>query len=771
MLERWNQWVVEHPWTVVLTILVCTALAGWGLKDFENNNNPRIFFTKDNPDFQRFRQLEDRFTANEMVLFVVHPDHDDIFTRANLVALEELTEQAWTLPNATRVDSPVNFQHTRVDGDTLNINPLVQDASEMSSEAIQSAREVAVNEPSLVGRILSPEGHVAGVAVTVTMDEQNSEAPKITRAARRMARDFEQRYPDVEFMLTGTVVFSQATEKATEQALRTILPLAFVVMLVCLLLILRHVLFTGLVLVVVACSIVIALGLSVWLGMAFSPVVGMAPSMILTLAVADCIHMLTTYRQQLLVGEAWRPAILESLRINFQPIWLTSITTALGFAILNFADSDPFRVLGNVVVMGVLAAFVLSVVLLPALIALVPHQVSSRQASGGSEAMDRLAQGVIRYYRPLLAGTGVAVLILLASIPQNRINDVFNEYFDETFEVRRVNDFAMREMTGMHRIDYSVDSGEAGGTMDPAYLKRMDEFVSWLREQEHVVFVNAFSNVIKRLNRDMNQGRDEYFRIPDRRALISQYTLMYEMSLPRGLGLQNQLDINKRHGRVVVMLENIGSTPVLAFNRRAEAWMETHWPETMQAHGTGMDILFGTVTQRNIRSMLVGAAVALVAVSLLLMLALRSVRYGLLSLIPNLFPAGMAFGLWAWVNGEIGLAVSVVGCMTLGIVVEDTVHFLSKYVRAKRELGQRTPEAVRYAFRTVGVALVGTSVVLVANFAVIGTSHFYPNASMGQLSAMTIALALFVDFFFFVPLLIALDRRRRAGVEADQAEC
>ena len=771
MLERWNQWVVEHPWTVVLTILVCTALAGWGLKDFENNNNPRIFFTEDNPDFQRFRQLEDRFTANEMVLFVVHPDHDDIFTRANLVALEELTEQAWTLPNATRVDSPVNFQHTRVDGDTLNINPLVQDASEMSSEAIQSAREVAVNEPSLVGRILSPEGHVAGVAVTVTMDEQNSEAPKITRAARKMARDFEQRYPDVEFMLTGTVVFSQATEKATEQALRTILPLAFVVMLVCLLLILRHVLFTGLVLVVVACSIVIALGLSVWLGMAFSPVVGMAPSMILTLAVADCIHMLTTYRQQLLVGESWRPAILESLRINFQPIWLTSITTALGFAILNFADSDPFRVLGNVVVMGVLAAFVLSVVLLPALIALVPHQVSSRQASGGSEAMDRLAQGVIRYYRPLLAGTGVAVLILLASIPQNRINDVFNEYFDETFEVRRVNDFAMREMTGMHRIDYSVDSGEAGGTMDPAYLKRMDEFVSWLREQEHVVFVNAFSNVIKRLNRDMNQGRDEYFRIPDRRALISQYTLMYEMSLPRGLGLQNQLDINKRHGRVVVMLENIGSTPVLAFNRRAEAWMETHWPETMQAHGTGMDILFGTVTQRNIRSMLVGAAVALVAVSLLLMLALRSVRYGLLSLIPNLFPAGMAFGLWAWVNGEIGLAVSVVGCMTLGIVVDDTVHFLSKYVRAKRELGQRTPEAVRYAFRTVGVALVGTSVVLVANFAVIGTSHFYPNASMGQLSAMTIALALFVDFFFFVPLLIALDRRRRAGVEADQAEC
>lgn len=156
-------------------------------------------------------------------------------------------------------------------------------------------------------------------------------------------------------------------------AVNTILPLALVVVVIGLLLILRPVLFTALVLLVVGFSIVTALGLSVWLGMAFSPVVGMAPSMILTLALADCSHLLTTYRQQRLSGQPWRPAIPESLRINVQPIWLTSVTTALGFAILNFAQSHPFRALGNVVVLGVLAAFGLSVVLLPALISLVPH--------------------------------------------------------------------------------------------------------------------------------------------------------------------------------------------------------------------------------------------------------------------------------------------------------------------------------------------------------------------------------------------------------------
>lgn len=299
--------------------------------------------------------------------------------------------------------------------------------------------------------------------------------------------------------------------------------------------------------------------------------------------------------------------------------------------------------------------------------------------------------------------------------------------------------------------------------MEPAYLQHIDDLTVWLEQQDEVVYATAYTDVIKRLNRDMHGGDPAWYRIPESRELISQYTLLYELSLPQGLGLEDQLDIDKEQARVIVMLENIGSRPVLEFNDRVETWMQDNWPQIMQTKGTGMDILFGRVTMRNIQSMLSGALIALISVSVLLVIALRSVRYGILSLLPNLLPAAMAFGLWGLVNGEIGLAVSVVACMTLGIVVDDTVHFLSKYVRAKRELGLKTEQAVAYAFRTVGVALVATSVVLVANFAVIGTSHFYPNSSMGQLSAITIAMALIVDFFFFVPLLVALDRRKRTG--------
>lgn len=758
--------MVEHPWWVVGLSLLFTLLVGSELRHFQNNNDPRVFFTEDNPDFKRFRELEDRFTSMEVVLFAVHPKNGDVFTREALSAIESLTESAWTLPNSTRVDSLTNYQHTEVEGDDLYVSYLVEQADQLDQAALDRVREIALNEPSLVGRLVSAKGHVAAVVVTVTMAPGSREAPHITAAAREMAAEYRQRYPDLEVMLTGTVVFSQATKEATDQTVSQTLPLAILAMVICLLVILRSLMFIAVVLTAILLSIAMAIGISVWLGIEFSPVVGMAPAMILTLAVADCVHLLSTYRQERLRGIERKLAMMESLRINFQPVWLTSFTTAIGFGILNFSESQPFQALGNVVLIGVLVAFLFSVAFLPAMVMLIPHSIRPGRQVSYDPWMVRLADAVIRRYRGLLLGTGVIVVALVACLPFNQINDVFNEYFDETFEVRRVNDFVMRELSGMHRIDFAIDSGSESGTMEPEYLRQVDAFVEWLKAQPEVTYVSAYTDVIKRLNRDMHGGDPDWYRIPEERELASQYTLLFELSLPQGLGLENQLDMSRRYSRVTVMLKNIGSHPVLDFNTRAEQWLAGNTDASLHARGTGMDILFGRITFRNIESMLGGAAIGLVSVSLLLILALRSWWYGFLSLVPNLLPALMSFGLWGLINGEVGLAVSVVACMTLGIVVDDTVHFLSKYVRARRELGLGVDEAVRYAFRTVGVALIATTVVLVANFAVMGTSHFYPNASMGMLAAITLAVALLVDFFFFVPLLVWLDRRR-AGQGSD----
>ena len=156
--------------------------------------------------------------------------------------------------------------------------------------------------------------------------------------------------------------------------------------------------------------------------------------------------------------------------------------------------------------------------------------------------------------------------------------------------------------------------------------------------------------------------------------------------------------------------------------------------------------------------MLTGTSIALVLISLILIFALRSLKLGLVSLIPNLAPAAMGFGLWGMLYGQVGLGLSVVIGMTLGIVVDDTVHFLSKYLRARREQGLSSQDAVRYAFHTVGIALFVTTLVLVAGFMVLTQSAFKLNADMGLLTAITIAIALVVDFIFLPPLLMKVDK-------------
>jgi predicted RND superfamily exporter protein len=166
--------------------------------------------------------------------------------------------------------------------------------------------------------------------------------------------------------------------------------------------------------------------------------------------------------------------------------------------------------------------------------------------------------------------------------------------------------------------------------------------------------------------------------------------------------------------------------------------------------------------------MLGGTAFALVAISLLLILFFKSVRYGLLTLIPNIAPAAMAFGLWGIVDAEIGLGLSVVTAMTLGIVVDDTIHFMSKYLRARRMQNLEAVEAVRYAFSTVGIALWTTSVALAAGFLMLSTSSFSLNAEMGLMVAIVIMFAIIVDFLLLPALLVRFDHWLM-GADANQA--
>ena len=760
MIRKYSDWVIRWRYLVVIVSLALAFVLGAGGKNLVFTNDYRYFFSEDNPQLLEFESLQDTYTKNDNVYIMLEPQDGIVFNQEFIAALKELTEQSWQVPYSIRVDSVTNFQHTYAEEDDLIVIDLVDDVENLSSQDLNYIKQVALGEPLLVHRLISKSATAAGVNITIELPGKNqiTEGPEVVAFTRNMIAEFEQSHPKINVYTTGIVMMNNAFPEASQNDIKHLIPFAFAAIVIGLIFFLRSISGTFSTLLVIILSILMGMGTAGWLGYKLTPPSASAPTMILTLAVADCVHFFTTFLNAMRSGMDKFAAIKESLRINFHPIFLTSLTTVIGFLSLNFSDVPPFRDLGNITAMGVTYAFVLSVLLLPALTAILPFKVR-KQADKKTQIMQKLAEFVITKRRALLWSMGLIIVAALAFIPRNEINDKFVEYFDESIEFRRHTDYIADKITGLYSIQFSLETHDSGGISEPQFLQSMDEFTVWLREQSEVMHVNTVTDTFKRLNKNMHGDDEKLYHLPTERNLAAQYLLLYEMSLPYGLDLNDQINVDKSSTRISTTLKTLSTQDMLAFESKARAWLKQH-AQNINVVASSPAVIFSHLAMRNIDSMIVGTLVALAVISLILIFALRSLKLGLISLIPNLAPIGVAFGVWAIFVSQVGLALSIVAGMTLGIVVDDTVHFMSKYLRAKREKNLTAKDAVCYAFANVGIALLVTTIVLAAGFLVLAMSAFELNSAMGLLTAITICIALVIDFLFLPPLLIALEEGR-----------
>ncbi len=751
--------VLAYRWPVILTTLILVAVASSGIALMEFSANYRIFFDEDNPQLLALEELENTYGKNENLAFLIVPDDGDATSESALSAAIWLTESAWQTPYSRRVDSLANFQYTTADGDDLYVRDLVDPQELDRTELRSQVRAIALSDPRIASSILALDGGVSVVNVTVELPEEGllEAVAEVAEFARSVAAEAEERFPDIDLRIVGTVMVNQTFVEASIDSQMVFLPASLLLMAPVLGVLTRGwagVVATGMVIVF---SILASMGLGAWVGLPFSPPVSPAPTIVLMIVVANCVHLLVALQQGLRAGHSRREAIAESIGLNLHPVFLASLTTALGFLSMNFSEVPPYRHLGNFVAFGIAISFILSVTFLPAVLSLLPVRAPKDRRRRGP-TMSRLADFVLSYRKALFWGWLVIVPILALGIPRNELNDVLVHFFDESVEFRQDTDFMDERLSGNTLLEYSLHASVEGGVTDPLFLAEVSKFAGWYREQPPVRHVAVITDTFRQLNKSMHGDDPDAYRIPESQELAAQYLLLYEISLPQGLDLNNQIDSSRSSTRISVSAETLSSKEILELNARAEAWLDKNAPHVTGVNSTGPAALFAYIGQRNIRAMLVGTMVVLLAISGILLFALRSLRLGLVSIVPNLVPAVLGFGVWGMTVGQVGLSLSVVVAMTVGIVVDDTVHFLSKYRRARREYGQGPEEAVRYAFDTAGRALFTTTVVLVAGFLIFVFSPFVPTAQVGVLTAMIIGFALIADLTLLPALLTAVDR-------------
>lgn len=736
--------------------LALIGILGSQLLHMAFNGNIKVMFDANDAHYQQLQLLEEEYAESNYLVMLYAPADHDVYSQQSLTSLKTLTDRLWQLPYVMRVDALSEQTQLGVDEDTLSITPLVNYANGKPTTASEQIEQYLQQHPQVKARLLADYGDMYLITASIQLTGDHLPAVlSLNEAARTLQAETLAANPGAALYLNGDIVLEDAMLQVTMDDIIRVNPIVFVAIFLLLGLFLRSWVAIAAASAVAGASTALATGLHVMLGFEMNPITMMAPAVVLVIAVADSIHVLTHYVLQRRAGAAVEQALSESLRHNLSPIFWTSVTTAVGFLGMNFGDSPPFRAMGNMAAIGVLCALITTFTILPSVVMLFPGE-QPRAPMNLARHMRTLSRWVISMPRQLLFSILLIAVSLCLFIPRMELNDNINEYFDESLPIYESIQVATGQTSGAQFIVYSLDAGEPDGVNQTDFLTQVESFSDWLAAQPEVRGVHSYLDLVKQINQTMHADDPDYYRIPDDDALISQYLLLYEMTLPAGMDLTQDLNIDRSALKLTVNVRDGDNQSMMALEQRIDRWLATNQPE-LRSQGSSQLLMFAHMGHKIMLSMIAGSAFTLVFITLFMIAALRSLRFGLLSLIPNVFPALVVYGLWAILVGHVNHAAAMTFSICLGLVVDDTIHFMSRYLHFRRE-GVAANSAIEQTFASAGTAIVITSLTLICGVILLSLSHFTVNDTMSLMLAGIISAALLFDLLFLPSLLLWVDR-------------
>jgi len=732
-------------------VLVPTLILSIGVKDLTVSAETRVLAGPENSvrlDLERFEQ---RFAQNNNLLFVLTAGEGSIFTAEGLGVVNAVTERAWQLPYANRVDSITNFPLIEAEDDSFGIASLHDKGLPGTQVELDAARHAVMAEPWAAGLLVNEEGTVAAVnTLFILPTEATAEIAEIMTAVAELQADVAAEFPGAQIYVTGNVALMNAFAESARRDIIWLIPLALLLVVAIAFAFLRDVrLVSALAVYLLLCSLG-AMGAAGWVGYVLNPATVTAPIIIMTLGLASIIHFISGVQTALTQSRTVPDAVEFALKENRYPITVTIATTAFGFICMNAAASPPLRELGNIVVVGLLIALGLALCAMPAVLRrmrIKPRVMPSRRI------LSALIGWVVRWKVVIILVTTGLSLIAATGVGRIKLDDDFIRYFDNTFEYRVASDFAEQQLTGLNILEFAFEADGPHEINDPAYVQRLDAFSTWLRTQPGVEHVTSLSDKLRQIHRAIEPGAPAE-ALPDSRALTAQYLLLFELSLPPGNDIADRINADRSATRVTVIMRHVTSADIRTLNESAVAWLAEHNAAEAQDGGRSINYFFAALSLTNIQAMFGGTVLALVLISFIVLIALQDIRLGAISLVSNVFPLVVGFGIWGYTVGQIGLASSVVAAMTFGIVVDDTIHLLLRFKKA-RSGGNSAEAAMRIAFVDVGRAVVITSLALTGGFLLLTFSGFEINSSLGLFISIIVICAL-VIVLTLVPALVML---------------
>ena len=756
LIERFCRFIIFHKKKTLVIGLILIAIITSGASFLETPTGYRAFVENDQPNYADILDLEEKYGMIDTLSFVIKPNEGDIFQKDVLKLIKELTEISWQTPHSTRVNSLTNHQYTTVDGDDINISDFVDSVESLDNSDLKELKELALKEKTLVNFILSKSAKVSFINIYLDVpDQEGFEKP--INFAEKQKKLFSEKYPEIFVTVAGSARYSHNFQTTARTDATTMYPGFLILIIFLSYIFLRSAIASILSLIIIFLSILPSIGTVGWLGFEVQPPLIMAPIIILTIALAHSIHILSIALTNMSEGMNKEQAMVESMKINFTPVFLTSFTTAVGMAGVNFGKIPAFSEMANTVVIGSGYSFIFAVTLLPALFMILPVKShgSPRFVLGILNSLGKLIYKFKFYF---ITFFGLASILLANQITNLYFDDDFDSYFDRVDDWVEVKNIVNDEFGSSFFIFANMSSEKTDGITSPKYLEKLDEFAKWLEAQDEVTTVTTVADVIKTLNKNMNGGSEEYYSIPNDKSLNAQYLLLYEFSVPYGMDLKNQMTADKAESRLLIRMNMITSRESILFNEKVNLWNEENLGTFKSRGVVGIPIMMPYVYRENTNGLMRGLLFSFSLIVIVIGLSLRSFRFGLISIVPNIVPFILAYGILAMFTHTVSFSHTVSILISIGLVVDATIHFLTKFKKANT-LNLSQEDAIQYCFKYVGYPIVIASICLFCGFLFLLQSSFMTNFILGGMCALIIIIALFVDLLLLPALLLLFGKK------------
>ena len=757
--------IIKYRWIIVILLpIIMVGIFALNIHKAGVETDWKIWFDEDSKVMKNFTHFKETFGSDDRIMIVLS-DKENIFKKDILKNIKTITETLWQTKFIARVDSITNYQYSYVskeDEDEIIVEDFINDIDSLSSKDLQYKKEIAIQDPQTKNLLISEDGKSAVIVARLVYSENLKPADYLTLYKESKELLDKNKIQGVEYHIVGIPAFTDAFIDAIKSNFVIFMPLLFICVIVLLALIFRNIWAVVLPLSIVIFTILFIAGLSFGLGYKLNTLTSMFPIFIIAIGIADSIHIFWTWIHKRRKGWSNKESIIFSIKTNFRPALITSLTTFVGFLSLGVSTLVPLQSFGIVISSGAVIAFALSILFLPAMLSILNPKIKEQKQDVEKKyaQIKSYTNFIIKNDKAIIISCLIVIGICLVGLKDTTVDTDFLKQFSKNTDIRKSTDFVEKNIGGTISMEIIVDSKEDSGINKPNFMKDVERFKFEFKNKfEKVRHINSITDVVKKYHQLMNGDKKEFYKIPESKELISQYLLLYSLSLPQGMGINDMMDIKNRYLRLTSMNNLASEQEKLKMYR----WTKNWWEENSKYSATleGLTLVTAHMRIELTNTMIQSVLLALLFVTFIFWFTFKSKFYMLISAIPNIAPLLIAMGITGWLGINMDLGMAIVFVIIIGVAIDDTVHFLSKYKVAISKEGYTIQEAIEEALLLSGNAIVITTVILVVSLGVFLLSDFAIYSNFGFVSSIALFCAMVLDLLLLPATLSYMDKRKR----------